>query len=86
MVEFFLDFALSDSEFVIVGIRFSEGFVDLIELFEEINNLLHTFFNNLLYGLVGIELRFLLQHSYRVTGRKHNVAVVVFIDTGNNAE
>ena len=73
-------------ELVHVGVRIGEGVVDLVELFEQVDDRLHALLDDLLHRLRFIELRLLLEEADGVAGREDGLAEEVAVDAGQDAQ
>ena len=85
-IQFVLQLRLTSQELIEIGIGFTKRHVDLVVLFQHVHDRLHTFLNDLAHGLVRIELRVLLQIADRVAGRPNDLALVLFLNTGDDLE
>ena len=79
-------FALPVHQLVHVRVGIAEGVVDLVELFEQIDDRLHALLDDLADGLRRIELRLLLEEADGVAGREHGLAEEVLVDAGEDAQ
>ena len=90
-VERILQLGLTLDEFVhLVGVLkhvgVGEGGIHLVEFSQQVHYWLHAFAHNLDYGLPGVELRLLLQVAYRISGGKDHLALIIFVDAGDNLQ
>ena len=90
-VEFILKLGLTGDEGVhLVGILenvgVAEAEVDGVKLGHEVHDGLHALAHDLDDGLVGVELRVLLEVADAITGREDDFALEVFVDAGDYLE
>ena len=88
-VERILQLGLALDQFVhLVGILehvgVAERGVHLVELLEQIHHGLHALADHFDHGLLGVELRFLLEISYGISGREHHLALVILVNAGDD--
>ena len=83
-LEEFCKFSLTGDKFVEVGVGFGEGVVHFVVLLEQVNGLLHGLLHHFLDGLGVVELGLLLEVADAVARREDHLALIVFVDTGDN--
>ncbi len=86
MVQRILQAGLLGDQGIEIGVWVGEFLVDRIELVQHFDDGLHGFFNNLLDCFIRIELRFLLQQTDAVTGRKGHFAGITIIFASDDAQ
>ena len=85
-VELILHLGLTLHQFVHVGVGIGERVVDLVELFQQVDDRLHALLDDLPNRLRFVELRLLLQEADGVTRRDHRLAEKVFVFVGQDSE
>ena len=75
MIEQFLQFALTDYQFIEISIGIGKLLINLVKFGQHIHHFLRSFLYNFFYSFVGVEHRFLFQIAYGVTGRENNLAL-----------
>ncbi len=85
-VELFLHVPLALEELVHVRVGIAEAFVDLLELGEEVDDLLHPFLHDLADRLPRLEDRFLLEVADRHAGGHARLAGELAIHPGEDLE
>ena len=73
---------------VLVLIIFGQAklLIDFLVFCQRVHNRLHAFHYNFLYGLGGVEVRFLGQIPHRISRREHHFALIGLIQSGDNLQ
>src|SRR5204863_9120823 len=87
-IELFLNLALAFEQLghFVIGHGLAEFRVDLIKLAQEINNRLHTLFDDFPNRLARIKTRFLFEVANSKAGRYSRLALKFLIDAGKNPQ
>ena len=88
MIELLLNLALALEQLihVVVGHLFGELGVDLFKLFQQIDRLLHGFFDHFAHGARVVDQRFLLQIADGITRRENRLAVDLLVHARHDAQ
>ena len=83
-IKLVLKFGLTGEEFVEVGVRFAESHVDGVVFGQHVDDGLDALADNFDNGLVGVELRFLLEITDRVSGRENDLSLIRLVYAGDD--
>ena len=83
-IEFFLNFCLTGTQFIKIGIRIAKGFVYFIKFFKKVGNWFYSFFYNIHYCFSRFKIRFLLKVSDCIAWGKGSFSGIIFINSCKN--
>ena len=86
LVDKFRKLSLPFNQFVhlVIAHRFGELHIHLFVFFQDVNHLLHALLYYILNGQRFIEFRFLRQVADTVARRENHLALIGFVDTGDD--